>query len=189
MFCHGRFRGAPAFTNAVPRRIILINQHKELPMNDRELTGNVNSSMYRQCRDRDHAAPVSVLRDYENKRNRRLSYLERFCLAPLSKQSPIINQMMSYAKKTGEKPPLSYYKWPDEKKKSKRGRKTANPPQFSMNCLPEDQRLYAPHLQSRSLSRRLWRRKKQSRRVKAGLCRRTQVPPTHSTHKRRRAGR
>ena len=43
-------------------------------MNNRDLTGKVNSAMYRQCRDRGFAAPVDVLmeigylskKDYEN---------------------------------------------------------------------------------------------------------------------------
>ena len=81
-------------------------------MNNRELTGKVNSAMYRQCRDRGYAAPVDVLmeigylskKDYENWRYGRVSYLERVCMANLSKLSTVMHQMRVYAKKAELKP-------------------------------------------------------------------------------------
>ena len=95
-------------------------------MNNRELTGKVNSAMYRQCRDRGFAAPVDVLmeigylsqKDYENWRYGRVPYLERVCTANLSKLSTVLHQMMVYAKKAGLNPSFCYYKQWGVKKKN-----------------------------------------------------------------------
>ncbi len=122
-------------------------------MNNRELTGKVNSAMYRQCRDRGYAAPVDVLmeigylskKDYENWRYGRVSYLERVCMANLSKLSTVMHQMRVYAKKAGLKPSFCYYKQWGVKKKGGQGRKPVIPLRFSKSGDPEIERWYATH--------------------------------------------
>ena len=122
-------------------------------MNSRELTGKVNSAMYRQCRDRGYAAPVDVLmeigylskKDYENWRYGRVSYLERVCTANLSKLSTVMHQMRAYAKKAGLKPSFCYYKQWGVKKKGGQGRKPVIPLRFSKSGDPEIERWYATH--------------------------------------------
>ena len=122
-------------------------------MNNRELTGKVNSAMYRQCRDRGFAAPVDVLmeigylskKDYENWRYGRVSYLERVCTANLSKLSTVMHQMRVYAKKAGLKPSFCYYKRWGVKKKGGQGHKPVIPLRFSKSGEPEIERWYATH--------------------------------------------
>ena len=122
-------------------------------MNNRELTGKVNSAMYRQCRDRGYAAPVDVLmeigylskKDYENWRYGRVSYLERVCMANLSKLSTVMHQMRVYAKKAGLKPSFCYYKRWGVKKKGGQGRKPVIPLRFSKSGDPEIERWHATH--------------------------------------------
>ena len=122
-------------------------------MNNRELTGKVNSAMYRQCRDRGYAAPVDVLmeigylskKDYENWRYGRVSYLERVCTANLSKLSTVMHQMRVYAKKAELKPSFCYYKQWGVKKKGGQGRKPVIPLRFSKSGDPEIERWYATH--------------------------------------------
>lgn len=122
-------------------------------MNNRDLTGKVNSAMYRQCRDRGFAAPVDVLmeigylskKDYENWRYGRISYLERVCMANLSKLSTVMHQMRVYAKKAGLKPSFCYYKRWGVKKKGGQGRKPVIPLRFSKSGDPEIERWYATH--------------------------------------------
>ncbi len=122
-------------------------------MNNRDLTGKVNSAMYRQCRDRGFAAPVDVLmeigylskKDYENWQYGRVSYLERVCTANLSKLSTIMHQMRVYAKKAGLKPSFCYYKRWGVKKKGGQGHKPVIPLRFSKSGDPEIERWYATH--------------------------------------------
>jgi len=125
----------------------------ERPMNTKELTGKVNSAMYRQCRERGYATPVDVLmeigylskKDYENWRYGRVSYLERVCMANLSKLSTVMHQMRVYAKKTGLKPSFCYYKRWGVKKKGGQGHKPVIPLRFSKSGDPEIERRYATH--------------------------------------------
>ncbi len=122
-------------------------------MNNKELTGKVNSAMYRQCRDRGYATPVDVLmeigylskKDYENWRYGRVSYLERVCMANLSKLSTVMHQMRVYAKKAGLKPSFCYYKQWGVKKKGGQGHKPVIPLRFSKSGDPEIERRYATH--------------------------------------------
>ena len=122
-------------------------------MNNRELTGKVHSAMYRQCKDRGYAAPVDVLMDvgslskadYENWRFGRVSYLERVCMANLSKLSLIMHEMRVCAKKAGLKPSFCYYKQWGVKKKGGQGRKPVIPLRFSKSGAPEIERWYATH--------------------------------------------
>ena len=122
-------------------------------MNNRELTSKVHSAMYRQCKDRGYAAPVDVLMDvgylskadYENWRFGRVSYLERVCMANLSKLSLIMHEMRVCAKKAGLKPSFCYYKQWGVKKKGGQGRKPVIPLRFSKSGAPEIERWYATH--------------------------------------------
>lgn len=122
-------------------------------MNNGELISKVNSAMYRQCRDRGYAAPVDVLmeivylskKDHENWRYGRVSYLERVCMANLSKLSTVMHQMRVYAKKAGLKPSFCYYKQWGVKKKNGQGRKPVIPLRFSKSGNPEIERWYATH--------------------------------------------
>ena len=122
-------------------------------MNNRELTGKVNSAMYRQCRDRGYATTVDVLmeigylskKDYENWRYGRVSYLERVCMANLSKLSTVRHQMRVYAKKAGLKPSFCYYKRWGVKKKGGQGHRPVIPLRFSKSGAPEIERWYATH--------------------------------------------
>ena len=122
-------------------------------MNNGELIGKVNSATYRQCRDRGYAAPVDVLieigylskKDYENWRYGRVPYLERVCMANLSKLSTVMHQMRAYAKKAGLKPSFCYYKQWAVKKKNGQGRKPVVPLRFSKSGNTEIERWYATH--------------------------------------------
>lgn len=122
-------------------------------MNNRDLTGKVNSAMYRQCRERGYAAPVDVLmdvgylskKDYENWRYGRVDYLERVCKANLSKLSTVMHQMRVYAQRAGLKPSFCCYKRWGMKKKNGQGRKPVIPLRFSKSGAPEIERWYATH--------------------------------------------
>lgn len=122
-------------------------------MNDHELVAKVNSSMYRQCRDRGFAAPVDVLMDigvlqkdkYEDWRFGRISYLERVCTINLHKLSTIRRQMRVYAQNAGLKPSFCYYKQWGTKKKGGQGRKPVIPLRFSKSGNPDVERWYATH--------------------------------------------
>ena len=122
-------------------------------MNNQELVAKVNSSMYRQCRDRGFAAPVDVLMDigilqkdkYEDWRFGRVSYLERVCAINLHKLSTVRHQMRVYAQKAGLKPSFCYYKQWGTKKKGGQGRKPVIPLRFSKSGNPDVERWYATH--------------------------------------------
>lgn len=122
-------------------------------MNNQELVAKVNSSMYRQCRDRGFAAPVDVLMDigvlqknkYEDWRFGRIPYLERVCTINLHKLSTIRHQMRIYAQKAGLKPSFCYYKQWGTKKKGGQGRKPVIPLRFSKSGNPDVERWYATH--------------------------------------------
>ena len=78
-------------------------------MNDGEMLGKVNSSMYHQCQKRGYATPVDVMMDigilpkqqYENWRFGRIPYLEAVCTVNLRKLSVMMHQMRVYAQKAG----------------------------------------------------------------------------------------
>lgn len=122
-------------------------------MNNQELVAKVNSSMYRQCRDRGFATPVDVLMDigvlqkdkYEDWRFGRISYLERVCTINLHKLSTVRHQMRVYAQKAGLKPSFCYYKQWGTKKKGGQGRKPVIPLRFSKSGNPDVERWYATH--------------------------------------------
>ena len=122
-------------------------------MNNQELVAKVNSSMYRQCRDRGFATPVDVLMDigvlqkdkYEDWRFGRISYLERVCTINLNKLSTVRHQMRVYAQKAGLKPSFCYYKQWGTKKKGGQGRKPVIPLRFSKSSNPDVERWYATH--------------------------------------------
>ena len=114
-------------------------------MNNQELIAKVNSSMYRQCRDRGFAAPVDVLMDigvlqkdkYDDWRFGRIPYLERVCMVNLGKLSTVRHQMRVYAQKAGLKPSFCYYKQWGTKKKDGQGRKPVILLLFSKSGDPE----------------------------------------------------
>lgn len=120
-------------------------------MNDKELIGKVNSSVYHQCKDRGYAAPVDVLVDlgvltkdkYEDWRFGRVPYLEKVCNINLHKLSFIMGQIKGYAIKSGYKPSFTYYKQWGVKKKQ--GAKKTVPLRFSKSGNPEIERAYATH--------------------------------------------
>ena len=122
-------------------------------MNNQELIAKVNSSMYRQCRDRGFAAPVDVLMDigvlqkdkYDDWRFGRIPYLERVCTVNLGKLSTVRHQMRVYAQKAGLKPSFCYYKQWGTKKKDGQGRKPVILLRFSKSGDPEVEKWYATH--------------------------------------------
>ena len=122
-------------------------------MNNQELIAKVNSSMYRQCRDRGFAAPVDVLMDigvlqkdkYDDWRFGRIPYLERVCMVNLGKPSTVRHQMRVYAQKAGLKPSFCYYKQWGTKKKDGQGRKPVILLRFSKSGDPEVEKWYATH--------------------------------------------
>lgn len=122
-------------------------------MNNQELIAKVNSSMYRQCRDRGFAAPVDVLMDigvlqkdkYDDWRFGRIPYLERVCMVNLGKLSTVRHQMRVYAQKAGLKPSFCYYKQWGTKKKDGQGRKPVILLRFSKSGDPEVEKWYATH--------------------------------------------
>ena len=122
-------------------------------MNNQELIAKVNSSMYRQCRDRGFAAPVDVLMDigvlqkdkYDDWRFGRIPYLERVCMVNLGKLSTLRHQMRVYAQKAGLKPSFCYYKQWGTKKKDGQGRKPVILLRFSKSGDPEVEKWYATH--------------------------------------------
>lgn len=108
-------------------------------MNDGEMLGKVNSSMYHQCQKRGYATPVDVMMDigilpkqqYENWRFGRIPYLEAVCTVNLRKLSVMMHQMRVYAQKAGLKPSFCYYKQWNTGKKNGQGHKTVIPLRFS----------------------------------------------------------
>lgn len=122
-------------------------------MNNQELIAKVNSSMYRQCRDRGFAAPVDVLMDigvlqkdkYDDWRFGRIPYLERVCMVNLGKLSTVRHQMRVYAQKAGLKPSFCYYKQWGTKKNDGQGRKPVILLRFSKSGDPEVEKWYATH--------------------------------------------
>lgn len=120
-------------------------------MNDKELIGVVHSSVYHQCQKRGYAAPVDVLMDigvlskenYENWRFGRVPYLEKVCTVNLRKLAFVLNQIRSYAKKSGYKDSYTVYKqW--GRKSSGSNTKTI-PLRFSKSGNPIVERAYATH--------------------------------------------
>lgn len=116
-------------------------------MKGSELTGKVHSAVYHQCQQRGYAAPADVLVDigvlpkqkYEDWRFGKVRYLEAACTCNLKKLSFIMEQIHSYAKKTGLKPLFCYYKQWGMKKKP------AAPLRFSKSQNPEIEKAYATH--------------------------------------------
>ena len=78
-------------------------------MNEKELIGKIDSSMYHQIQTRGYAAPVDVLIDtgilpkqkYEDWRFGRVRYLEAVCNANLKRLSFVLHQMRVYAQAAG----------------------------------------------------------------------------------------
>lgn len=122
-------------------------------MNDGEMLGKVNSSMYHQCQKRGHATPVDVMMDigilpkqqYENWRFGRIPYLEAVCTVNLRKLSVMMHQMRVYAQKAGLKPSFCYYKQWNTGKKNGQGHKTVIPLRFSKSGNAEIERWYSTH--------------------------------------------
>ncbi len=122
-------------------------------MNNHELISKVNSSMYRQCKNRGYAAAVDVLMDigvlqkdkYEDWRFGRVPYLERVCMVNLGKLSTVRHQMRVYAQKAGLNPSFCCYKQWGAKKTGGQGRKPVIPLRFSKSGNPEVERWYATH--------------------------------------------
>ena len=120
-------------------------------MNDKELIGVVHSSVYHQCQKRGYAAPVDVLMDigvlskenYENWRFGRIPYLEKVCSINLRKLAFVLNQIRSYANKSGYKNSYTFYKqW--GRKRDGSNTKTV-PLRFSKSGNPIVERAYATH--------------------------------------------
>ena len=117
-------------------------------MNDGEMLGKVNSSMYHQCQKRGYATPVDVMMDigilpkqqYENWRFGRIPYLEAVCTVNLRKLSVMMHQMRVYAQKAGLKPSFCYYKQWNTGKKKGQERKTVIPRRFSRRGNAESER-------------------------------------------------
>lgn len=122
-------------------------------MTGNELTGKVNSSMYRQCQSRGYAAPVDVLIDvgilpkakYEDWRHGRIDYLERACTVNLHKLSLVMHQMRVYAQKSNLKPSVTVYKQWAVKKKNGQGHKPVIRLRFSKSGDPEIEKSYSTH--------------------------------------------
>lgn len=122
-------------------------------MNDGEMLGKVNSSMYHQCQKCGYATPVDVMMDigilpkqqYENWRFGRIPYLEAVCTVNLRKLSVMMHQMRVYAQKAGLKPSFCYYKQWNTGKKNGQGHKTVIPLRFSKSGNAEIERWYSTH--------------------------------------------
>ena len=122
-------------------------------MNDGEMLGKVNSSMYHQFQKRGYATPVDVMMDigilpkqqYENWRFGRIPYLEAVCTVNLRKLSVMMHQMRVYAQKAGLKPSFCYYKQWNTGKKNGQGHKTVIPLRFSKSGNAEIERWYSTH--------------------------------------------
>lgn len=120
-------------------------------MNEKELIGKVHSAVYHQCQQRGYATPVDVLMDmgvltkekYEDWRFGRVPYLEQVCIINLHKLSFIMQQIRSYANKSGYKPSFTYYKRWGVKKKH--GVRQTVPLRFSKSGTPEIEKAYATH--------------------------------------------
>ena len=122
-------------------------------MNEKELIGKIDSSMYHQIQTRGYAAPVDVLIDtgilpkqkYEDWRFGRVRYLEAVCNANLKRLSFVLHQMRVYAQTHDLKPSFCYYKRWGVRKKNGTGHKPVIPLQFSKSGSPEIERSYATH--------------------------------------------
>ena len=121
-------------------------------MNEKELIGKIDSSMYHQIQTRGYAAPVDVLIDtgilpkqkYEDWRFGRVRYLEAVCNANLKRLSFVLHQMRVYAQTHDLKPSFCYYKRWGVKKKGQ-GRRAVIPLRFSRSGDAEIERRYATH--------------------------------------------
>lgn len=120
-------------------------------MNEKELIGVVHSSVYHQCQKRGYAAPVDVLMDigvlskenYENWRFGKIPYLEKVCSVNLRRLGFILHQIQLYAKKSGYKESLTFYKqWGT--KNTKNGQR-AIPLRFSKSGSPIVEKAYSTH--------------------------------------------
>jgi len=87
-------------------------------MNDGEIIGKVQSSMYTRLKNQGVVSPFEVLMDvgvlskekYEDWRFGRVPFLEAVCAVNLKKLSFIMHQIRVYAKKHDLKPSVSFYK-------------------------------------------------------------------------------
>ena len=121
-------------------------------MNEKELIGKIDSSMYHQIQTRGYAAPVDVLIDtgilskqkYEDWRFGHVRDLEAVCNANLKRLSFVLHQMRVYAQAHGLKPSFCYYKRWGIKKKGQ-GRGAVIPLRFSRSGDAEIERRYATH--------------------------------------------
>ena len=122
-------------------------------MDDKEMIGAIQSTMYHQCQWRGYAAPADILVDigvlsrkkYEDWRYGRISYLESACTVNLRKLSWIMHQIWSYGFQSGLKPSFCYYKQWGVKKLSGQGHKPVIPLRFSKSGNLEIERWYATH--------------------------------------------
>lgn len=122
-------------------------------MNDVELIGKVQDSVYQQCRKRGYAAPVDVLMDvgilqkqkYEEWRFGKIPYLEAVCNCNLRQLSFLMKQIRCYADKSGLNPSFCYYKRWGTKKRNGQGHKPAYPLRFSKSGKAEIEKAYATH--------------------------------------------
>ena len=93
-------------------------------MNNNEIIGKVNNSMYQQLQKTGVAIPVQVLldlgflskEDYERWRFGKVDNLERVCEGNLSRLSFIMDQIRSYAAKNNLKASWAFYKQWRQKK-------------------------------------------------------------------------
>ena len=120
-------------------------------MNDGEIIGKVQSSMYTRINNQGVVAPFEVLMDvgvltkekYEDWRFGRVPFLEAVCTVNLRKLSFIMHQIRVYAKKHELKPSVSFYKqWGTEKPKGG-GKKPAVKLRFSKTGDPSIETWYA----------------------------------------------
>ncbi len=122
-------------------------------MNEKELIGKIDSSMYYQLQMRGYATPVDVLIDtgilpkqkYEDWRFGRVRYLEAVCNSNLKRLSFVLHQMRVYAQAHELKPSFCYYKRWGVRKRSGTDHKPVIPLQFSKSGSPEIERSYATH--------------------------------------------
>ena len=119
-------------------------------MNDGEIIGKVQSSMYTRLKNQGVVAPFEVLIDigvltkekYEEWRFGRVPFLEAVCTINLRKLSFIMQQIRAYAKKHELKPSVSFYKrWGVGKSKGG-GKKTVIKLRFSKHGDPSIETWY-----------------------------------------------
>ena len=87
-------------------------------MDNKEIIGKVQDSMYRQLQKNGVAVPVQVLidlgvlsvEDYENWRFGRVDYLERVCRINLHKLDGVIKGIRTYARKNSLKASWTFYR-------------------------------------------------------------------------------